>query len=899
MHKRPSKILFTIGLFSLLLAGCGGNDTPTPNPGQLTAIRVAEKPTKTSYEVGEAFDKTGLVVKAIYENVEKTVSNYATSIHNGYIFNGNDIGQKEIEVTYSSFKASFTVSVIEQDQPEDPVTYSNLRVVSSPSKTAYKVGELFEPSGLVVRVTSSKDGELGITDYSLSLDAGYQFTNDDVGNKVVTVSYRNLTATFNLQVSASVQPTSYTWDLVTDASSLKAGDVITIGVIKNSNAYVMGSLVTTSSSEYFGISNAAYSGTSLTTLSDDALTFTLGGSSGNWTLNTESSMLYYKSDKKINLTSGSCSTWAISISGGSATIKPSTDTVGERILYNGGSPRFTAYKSTITTSMVLPSIYRGKSATPVYPTDISVSASQNIYVGGESQITVGYTPEETNERRLTFSSSDTSVATVTAGGLVRGVKAGTATITIQAAAENNTYITKTLNFTVSNVAVTSVTLDSSRELTLNTTATLTATVLPNNATNKEVTWSSSNSDVVSVSATGVITGKALGSVTITVTTEDGGKTARCTVTVVEKSIAKWTIMMYVCGSNLESDGGAATDDISEIVSAGTKPSDVNIIFCTGGSTKWKKYSISNSAITYYELQNNSSTPLKKISSTSFSKTNSMGNPNTLQNFVTWGLENYPAQKTGLVMWNHGGAMLGCCFDDKYETTYGSYDMITSAELCTAVGNSMKAVGRTDKLEFVGYDCCLMQVQDIAEANSQYFNYMVASEESEWGDGWAYDKWVPTLYSSTNTDTVLTKIADTQVNQYSAYGSENDQTQSYLDLSKMSDYFTKFEALSAQIKANISTSKLKSLLGTVKSFEKSDYGLYDIGDFMNKLYNNTTYKNALGTYLTNAQSAYSALVAHSAKGSGAGNATGLALVYGSGMYYGASTNFSNWYAISGD
>ena len=116
---------------------------------------------------------------------------------------------------------------------------------------------------------------------------------------------------------------------------------------------------------------------------------------------------------------------------------------------------------------------------------------------------------------------------------------------------------------------------------------------------------------------------------------------------------------------------------------------------------------------------------------------------------------------------------------------------------------------------------------------------------------------------------------------------------------MSDYFTKFEALSAQIKSNISTSKLKSLLGTVKSFEKSDYGLYDIGDFMAKLYNNQTYRNALGTYLTNAQSAYSTLVVHDAKGDGAGNATGLALVYGSGMYYGASTNFSNWHAISGD
>ena len=909
MKKHTSRILFTIGLFSLLLTGCNAGDLPT-QPGALQSIRVAEKPTKTSYTVGEVFDKSGLVVNAVYENLEKSINNYSLSISSGhYAFTENDVGTKEIEITYQrTFKTSFTVSVIADQgggggEDPDPVTITGIKITSNPSKMSYKVGELFSSDGLIVKVTKSDNTEEFVYQYGLSLDEGYQFVAGDVGNKIVTVSYSNFTATFTLTVSQDSQPTTYSWDLVTDSSTLRAGDVVIIGATYSSNTYSTGTYGTTSTSQYLAGAAVTKSGDSITTIQDSVNQFTLSGSSSaGWTFNTSSSVLYRSATKKINFTNGTTDKWSISISGGSATISPNGGSAGERILfnYNQGNSRFTTYTSTATATMLLPSIYRGKSADPIYPTDITVTApTTSLVVGGESQIAVTYEPADTNERHLSFSSSDTSVATVTAGGLIRGVKAGNATITIKAEALNGAYITKTIDVTVSNVPVTSVTLDASRELTLNTTATLTPTILPSNATNKEVTWSSSNSSVVSASATGVLTGKALGTATITVTTVDGGKTASCNVTVVEKSIAKWTLMMYVCGSNLESQDGAATNDIAEIVSAGTKPSDVNIILCTGGAKSWKKYGISASKITYYELQNNTSSPLKKISESSFSKTNSMGNQNTLQSFVTWGLENYPAQKTGLVMWNHGGAMWGCCFDEKYETSYSDYDMITSAELTTAVGNSMKAVGRTEKLEFVGYDCCLMQVQDIAEANSQYFNYMVASEESELGDGWAYDEWIPTLYSTTNTDEVLTMIADTQPGQYSSYGSENDQTQSYLDLSKMSDYHTKFEALSVQIKNNISTSKLKTLLGKVKSFEKSDYGLYDIGDFMNKLYADSTYKAALGTYLTNAQSAYSSLVAHSAKGAGAGNATGLALVYGSGMYYGASTNFTSWYAISGD
>jgi uncharacterized protein YjdB len=82
------------------------------------------------------------------------------------------------------------------------------------------------------------------------------------------------------------------------------------------------------------------------------------------------------------------------------------------------------------------------------------------------------------------------------------------------------------------VPVTGVTLSpTSASVAVNATTQLTATVAPSNATNKNVTWSTSNSTIATVSSSGLVTGKAAGSATITVTTQDQGKTATCAVTV--------------------------------------------------------------------------------------------------------------------------------------------------------------------------------------------------------------------------------------------------------------------------------------------------------------------------------------------------------------------------------
>ncbi len=81
--------------------------------------------------------------------------------------------------------------------------------------------------------------------------------------------------------------------------------------------------------------------------------------------------------------------------------------------------------------------------------------------------------------------------------------------------------------TVKSVAVTGVTLEGDKAIAIGETVKLTATIAPANATNKKIIWNSSNPEIASIGTDGTIEGKAAGETTVTVTTEDGSKTATC------------------------------------------------------------------------------------------------------------------------------------------------------------------------------------------------------------------------------------------------------------------------------------------------------------------------------------------------------------------------------------
>lgn len=443
---------------------------------------------------------------------------------------------------------------------------------------------------------------------------------------------------------------------------------------------------------------------------------------------------------------------------------------------------------------------------------------------------------------------------------------------------------------------------------------------PSNANqNKEITWSRySGSSNISVSSAGKVTvssnATAGNTAVIRATlTNISSIYAQCTVTVVEQTQDDQTILIYLCGSDLESNGqtsassaaGYASGDITEILKVGSQPDDVNVVIETGGAKCWKTtHGINKSYLERYHVANKS-----LVRDSQETKAN-MGLTSTLQSFLTWGVQTYPADRISLILWNHGGAMRGVCYDENY-----SSDCLTNSEVKAAVANTFTSLGRSisDKFEWIGYDACLMQVQDIAEFNSQYFNYMIASEESEAGAGWDYDNWIDDAYAKKTTPNILKAICDSFLAEQ---GSSSDQTLSYLDLSYMSTYKSAWETMSSTINSMISSygkSNFQTLMKSCQYYGSdsdcegySYFGILDAKDVVNKIRATSAFSGA-STQTSAVLTAFNNLVAYSKAGTKAGNSYGLCCFFpmkdGSGytcstssVYTSSQTNFSNWRSI---
>ncbi len=170
----------------------------------------------------------------------------------------------------------------------------------------------------------------------------------------------------------------------------------------------------------------------------------------------------------------------------------------------------------------------------IYATSISLDKiSATITEGNTLQLAATVLPTNTTNKTVTWSTSNSNVATVNSNGLVTAVAPGTATIIATTTDGTNLSATCAVTVQPNVIYATSISLNkTSATLTEGNTLQLTATVLPSNATNKTVTWSTSNSSVATVNSNGLVTAIAPGSATITARTTDGTNlSATCNVTV--------------------------------------------------------------------------------------------------------------------------------------------------------------------------------------------------------------------------------------------------------------------------------------------------------------------------------------------------------------------------------
>ena len=172
------------------------------------------------------------------------------------------------------------------------------------------------------------------------------------------------------------------------------------------------------------------------------------------------------------------------------------------------------------------------SDTVVPVTNVTLSTSSlSLTVGQTRQLMATVHPSDATNKAVTWRSNKSSVASVSSDGEVTGKSAGIAIVSVFTE-DGSKSASCRVTVTGSSIAVTGISLDkSSLSLSVGAEAKLTATVTPSNATNTAVTWTSSAPSVATVSQDGVVKAVSAGSATITATTSDGGKTAKCTVMV--------------------------------------------------------------------------------------------------------------------------------------------------------------------------------------------------------------------------------------------------------------------------------------------------------------------------------------------------------------------------------
>ncbi|MCR5788795.1 MAG: hypothetical protein K6G83_02810 [Lachnospiraceae bacterium] len=259
-----------------------------------------------------------------------------------------------------------------------------------------------------------------------------------------------------------------------------------------------------------------------------------------------------------------------------------------------------------------------------------------------------------------------------------------------------------------------------------------------------------------------------------------------------KKDGTWTVMVYMCGTDLESMGACASENLLEMMFA-EKTDQVNVLVQTGGCSQWyinedadqmeQFPGIKTDVLGRYRVVN------EDIILEDTETLASMGDPETLKEFILWGSESFPADKYMLIFWDHGGgSMGGVCADELYEGETLSLKDIK------------EAVSEADiPLEAVGFDACLMATLETAESIQGYAHYMIASEETEPGGGWDYEDFLSYLCESPGMggDELGQRIADGFMAKC-AYSDEEDTcTLSVTDLTRIPALSAAYRALSGE------------------------------------------------------------------------------------------------------
>lgn len=276
---------------------------------------------------------------------------------------------------------------------------------------------------------------------------------------------------------------------------------------------------------------------------------------------------------------------------------------------------------------------------------------------------------------------------------------------------------------------------------------------------------------------------------------------------VDVSAAKTvTVMVYLCGTDLESEGGMATSDLEEMASASLND-NVRVIVETGGTSRWQNDVIKSNTNQRFRVKQGGLQTLDK----NLGK-QSMVEPETLADFIQFCKSEYPADRYLLVLWDHGGGSLtGYGYDELFPGDSMSLDEINAA---------LKGGGV--KFDAIGFDACLMATMETALVTEQYADYLIASEAVEPGTGWYYTNWLSSLSANPAISTL--DLGKEIIDDYVKMSGSSQTTLSMVDLAELNgtvpSAFTAFASSTSELISNNEFSKVADARSGSKDFSTS-------------------------------------------------------------------------------
>ena len=259
-----------------------------------------------------------------------------------------------------------------------------------------------------------------------------------------------------------------------------------------------------------------------------------------------------------------------------------------------------------------------------------------------------------------------------------------------------------------------------------------------------------------------------------------------------------TLMIYMCGTDLESKYGMASSDMEEIRAA-KYGDNVNVIVYTGGCKAWKNSGISSSVNQIYQIKDGKIYRLVENDGSA-----AMTDPNNLSNFIKFCAKNFPANRNELILWDHGGGSVSGYGYDEKNAKKGSMDL---AGINTALKNGGV------KFDFIGFDACLMATAENALMLNEHADYLIASEETEPGIGWYYTNWLSKLGQNTSTPTldIGKNIVDDFVSECAVKCRGQKTTLSVIDLAEFANTVpSKLSAFAKSVSSKISNKEYKDV-----------------------------------------------------------------------------------------